>query len=128
MEASDDRNQPAASPTADWPTLAAKLIDDLSRMMHAEIRLAELGLKNIIQSIPPSIMDYMLTKPEGIFVVQLAWAMGHFWSRLPRGCRSGAFGDLKSLIARKQASSPMEKSPLSREACAISLRSCRAAA
>jgi Putative Actinobacterial Holin-X, holin superfamily III len=49
-EEREDRVQLAANSSPDWATLAAKLIDDLSRMMQAEIRLAELGIRSVLQS------------------------------------------------------------------------------
>ena len=37
------------SSEAEWPALVSRAINDLSRILHAEIRLAELGIKNLIQ-------------------------------------------------------------------------------
>jgi Putative Actinobacterial Holin-X, holin superfamily III len=37
------------SSDAQWPELVSRAVDDLSRIVHAEIRLAELGLKNLIE-------------------------------------------------------------------------------
>jgi hypothetical protein len=37
------------SPDAHWPELVSRAVDDLSRIVHAEIRLAELGIKNLIE-------------------------------------------------------------------------------
>jgi hypothetical protein len=34
---------------AEWPALVSRAVSDLSRIVHAEIRLAELGIKNLIQ-------------------------------------------------------------------------------
>jgi Putative Actinobacterial Holin-X, holin superfamily III len=34
---------------AQWPELVSRAINDLSRIVHAEIRLAELGIKNLIE-------------------------------------------------------------------------------
>jgi CBS domain containing-hemolysin-like protein len=46
----EDRRELSVSSPSDWTTLAAKLLDDLSRMVHAEISLAELNLREIVQS------------------------------------------------------------------------------
>jgi Putative Actinobacterial Holin-X, holin superfamily III len=32
-----------------WPELVSRAVNDLSRIVHAEIRLAELGIKNLIE-------------------------------------------------------------------------------
>jgi hypothetical protein len=34
---------------AQWPELVSRAVNDLSRIVHAEIRLAELGLKDLIE-------------------------------------------------------------------------------
>jgi hypothetical protein len=34
---------------AQWPELVSRAVNDLSRIVHAEIRLAELGIKNLIE-------------------------------------------------------------------------------
>src|SRR5215469_9326794 len=34
---------------AQWPELVSRAVNDLSRIVHAEIRLAELGVKNLIE-------------------------------------------------------------------------------
>ncbi len=34
---------------AQWPELVARAVNDLSRIVHAEIRLAELGIKGLIE-------------------------------------------------------------------------------
>jgi hypothetical protein len=38
-----------ASSEAQWPELVARAVNDLSRILHAEIRLAELGIKKLIE-------------------------------------------------------------------------------
>jgi hypothetical protein len=37
------------SSDAQWPELVARAVNDLSRIVHAEIRLAELGIKSVIE-------------------------------------------------------------------------------
>lgn len=49
MAISEDNSLQPASPP-DWATLAARFLEDLSKMMQAEIRLAELGLRSALQS------------------------------------------------------------------------------
>jgi Putative Actinobacterial Holin-X, holin superfamily III len=39
----------AHDPDAHWPELVARAVEDLSRIVHAEIRLAELGVKGLIE-------------------------------------------------------------------------------
>jgi Putative Actinobacterial Holin-X, holin superfamily III len=34
---------------AQWPELVSRAVNDLSRIVHAEFRLAELGIKNLIE-------------------------------------------------------------------------------
>lgn len=46
----EDRRELSVESPSDWTSLAAKLLDDLSRMIHAEISLAELNLRQIVQS------------------------------------------------------------------------------
>ena len=46
-------------------------IDEESRRSH---------LKQIATSIPRSIAEHILSRPDLSPVIQLAWAMGHFWS------------------------------------------------
>ena len=48
--ATGDNRDLEPNPTPDWPTLAARFLDDFSKMMQAEIHLAELGLRSIFQS------------------------------------------------------------------------------
>jgi len=43
-------NDVVASPDRDWSTLAAKAIDDLTRIVQSEIRLLETTLKMVLQS------------------------------------------------------------------------------
>lgn len=49
MAISEDQQLEPSSPQ-DWATLAARFLEDLSKMMQAEIRLAELGLRSALQS------------------------------------------------------------------------------
>ena len=42
----DDRNRRS---DAQWPELVSRAVNDLSRIVHAEIRLAELGIKSLIE-------------------------------------------------------------------------------
>jgi hypothetical protein len=42
-----DRRGPNSD--AQWPELVSRAVNDLSRIVHAEIRLAELGIKNLIE-------------------------------------------------------------------------------
>lgn len=37
------------SSDAQWPELVSRAVNDLSRIVHAEIRLAEIGIKNLIE-------------------------------------------------------------------------------
>lgn len=37
------------SSDAQWPELVSRAVNDLSRIVHAEIRLAELGIRNLIE-------------------------------------------------------------------------------
>ena len=37
---------------AEWPALVSRAVNDLSRIVHAEIRLAELGIKSLIHAPP----------------------------------------------------------------------------
>lgn len=48
----ENENQTPALVTSapDWTTLAARFLDDLSKMIQAEIKLTELSLKSIMQS------------------------------------------------------------------------------
>jgi hypothetical protein len=50
MADSDNQTPSLVNATPDWTTLAARFIDDLSRMIQAEIKLTELSLKSIMQS------------------------------------------------------------------------------
>src|SRR5215469_936381 len=43
------RDGPGYSSDAQWPELVSRAVNDLSRIVHAEIRLAELGVKNLIE-------------------------------------------------------------------------------
>jgi hypothetical protein len=38
-----------SSSDVQWPELVSRAVNDLSRIVHAEIRLAELGIKNLIE-------------------------------------------------------------------------------
>jgi len=42
-----DRSRAAAPP--EWPVLVSKAVDDISRILRAEIRLVQLGLKDVVE-------------------------------------------------------------------------------
>jgi hypothetical protein len=44
-----DRDHRSQNSDAQWPELVARAVDDLSRIVHAEIRLAELGIKSLVE-------------------------------------------------------------------------------
>jgi hypothetical protein len=53
MAANQRQNEIIAEPDGsdiEWPELVSRAVNDLSRIVHAEIRLAELGIKNLIET------------------------------------------------------------------------------
>jgi hypothetical protein len=42
-------DRPRYTSEAQWPELVSRAVNDLSRIVHAELRLAELGIKNLIE-------------------------------------------------------------------------------
>jgi Putative Actinobacterial Holin-X, holin superfamily III len=74
---------------AEWPALVSRAINDLSRILHAEIRLAELGIKNLIQEqtdravkITLALVLFLLAAvcSVGAAVIGLHELMGLWWA------------------------------------------------
>jgi hypothetical protein len=74
---------------AEWPALVSRAVNDLSRIVHAEIRLAELGIKNLIEQQTERAVK--LTLALGLFlcaavctvgaaVIGLHEALGLWWA------------------------------------------------
>jgi hypothetical protein len=46
-ESDRDRNRAATAP--EWPVLVSRAVDDLSRILRAEINLLQLGIKDVVE-------------------------------------------------------------------------------
>jgi putative superfamily III holin-X len=74
---------------AQWPELVSRAVNDLSRIVHAEIRLAELGIKSLIeQEIDRSLkvvmaLGFLLCAAVcavGATVIGLHAVLGFWWA------------------------------------------------
>jgi hypothetical protein len=83
------RDGPGYSSDAQWPELVSRAVNDLSRIVHAEIRLAELGIKRLIeQELDRSLkvmvaMGFLLCAAVcavGAAVIGLHAALGLWWA------------------------------------------------
>jgi hypothetical protein len=73
----------------EWPELVSRAVNDLSRIVHAEIRLAELGVKSLIeQEIDRSVkvvvaLSFLLCAAVcamGAALIGLHAALGLWWA------------------------------------------------
>ena len=83
------RNRDSDNLEAQWPELVARAVNDLSRIVHAEVRLAELGIKALIeQEIDRSLkvvmaLGFLLCAAicaVGAAVIGLHAALGLWWA------------------------------------------------
>jgi Putative Actinobacterial Holin-X, holin superfamily III len=83
------RDRHHSDSNAQWPELVARAVNDLSRIVHAEIRLAELGIKRLIeQEIDRSLkvviaLGFLLCAAicaVGAAVIGLHTVLGLWWA------------------------------------------------
>lgn len=101
------------SSDAQWPELVSRAVNDLSRIVHAEIRLAELGIKNLIeQEIDRSLkiavaLGFLLCAAfcaVGAAVIGFHALLGLWWAALAIvALISGAAGLGFLLLARRRS-------------------------
>jgi hypothetical protein len=59
---------------AEWPALVSRAVNDLSRIVHAEIRLAELGIKSLIEQETDRAVK--MTLALGLFLCAAVCSVG----------------------------------------------------
>ncbi|HJU29488.1 MAG TPA: phage holin family protein [Candidatus Binataceae bacterium] len=83
------RNRTPAGLPAEWPALVSRAVNDVSRILQAEIRLAELGIKNVIEdSIERAIKAALALTMLGLgavcavaaAIVGLQVVLGQLWA------------------------------------------------
>ncbi len=101
---------------SDWPTLVSRAVNDISRILQAEIRLVELGIKNVVEQeidralkAALALTMLMLGAVCGVAaaIVGLHALLGIWWAAfaIVAGASIGGGGALLMLSLRRPSSS-----------------------
>jgi hypothetical protein len=101
---------------SDWPTLVSRAVNDISRILQAEIRLVELGIKNVVEQeidralkAALALTMLMLGAVCGVAaaIVGLHALLGMWWAAfaIVAGASIAAGGALLMLSLRRPSSS-----------------------
>jgi hypothetical protein len=110
MAATEPAEMRASNEQPDWTTLAARAIDDVARMVQAEIHLAEASfrasLKESIDDAFTMLAAAGLLAAAGICVLTAAILLLHHWlewwlALAITGCVSAIIGVTVAFIARR---------------------------
>jgi hypothetical protein len=104
----------------EWPALVSRAVGDISRIVHAEIQLAELGVRNVIEqeidralkvAIALGLLLCAVTCTVGAAVLGLYVVLGRWWAAFAVvAAASGLGGILFFLWAmRRPSPSPMRE-------------------
>ena len=75
------RNGHSHDSEAQWPELVSRAVNDLSRIVHAEIRFAELGIKGLIEQEIDRSLKVVIAL--GFLLCAAVCAVGAAWHRPP---------------------------------------------